>query len=302
MTKLITLLIAACLAVPTVNATPAPGLNNEHKVDKDIVFKRIGNKEIKLDLYTPALVTKGKIPLLIWVHGGAWKRGTKNDIPSKNPLLLESVLSKNYALAAIDYRLSGEATYPAAVVDINDAINYLYDNAGKYNIDVENIVMMGRSAGGHLAGLMGVTNGQQGAGIYAKPKYKVKAVVSFFGPTDLLALGVKRGKKVSLKAPVSRFLGGSPTDIPDMAKQASTIHYVDKNTPPFIQFHGTLDKQVPVGQSVSLKQELDKHGVKNQLFIEEGVGHSAAVFDSDKYVPRVIDFLALHFPSNGQNK
>ncbi|MGR5542184.1 alpha/beta hydrolase fold domain-containing protein, partial [Vibrio campbellii] len=99
-------------------------------------------------------------PLLVWIHGGAWKRGNKALLPTQNPLLLESVLSKGYAVAAVSYRLSGEVSFPEPVQDINDALNYLSENGHRYGIKADELVVMGRSAGGHLANLIGSTNNQ----------------------------------------------------------------------------------------------------------------------------------------------
>lgn len=288
---LIKIFCVSLLYVSSVNAS-------EHAmIDKDIVYKRIDGNAISLDLYTPSAHAGQPYPLLVWVHGGAWKRGSKDAIPTKNPTLLKAVLEKGYALAAVDYRLSGEAIFPAPLKDINDALNFLHDHANQYNITADKLVMMGRSAGGHLAGLVGATNSQSNIAFYTpQPKYEVKAVVSFFGPTDLLALGKKHGKKASKRSSVSRFLGDIPSNIPDIAQRASSTHYINSNTPPFIQLHGAEDRRVPVSQSQRLKSKLDEYGVDNQLFIEPGVGHSAAVFDTEKYVPRVMDFLEQHFP------
>ncbi|EGQ9977495.1 alpha/beta hydrolase fold domain-containing protein [Vibrio parahaemolyticus] len=285
-------------AMTSLLLMPFVCLAGEFNVEKDILFKTVGEREIKLDLYTPSVESNTQYPLLVWVHGGAWKRGSKDAIPEKNPLLLQSVLNEGYALASVDYRLSGEASFPQPVQDINDALNYLYDNAEKLGIKADNLVIMGRSAGGHLAGFIGATNSAYDqVDFYEPPKYKVSAVVSFFGPTDLLELSNKGGKKTSKKSSVSRFLGDVPNNIPKLAKKASTTSYVNENTPPYIQLHGTLDKRVPLSQSEILKAKLDEHGVTNQLFIEEGVGHSAPVFDTEKYVTHVLDFLNKHFPN-----
>ncbi|ELB2759914.1 alpha/beta hydrolase [Vibrio alginolyticus] len=285
-------------AMTSLLLMPFVCLAGEFNVEKDILFKTVGEREIKLDLYTPSVESNTQYPLLVWVHGGAWKRGSKDAIPEKNPLLLQSVLNEGYALASVDYRLSGEAIFPQPVQDINDALNYLYDNAEKLGIKADNVVIMGRSAGGHLAGFIGATNSAyHQVDFYEPPKYKVSAVVNFFGPTDLLELSNKGGKKTSKKSSVSRFLGDIPNNIPKLAKKASTTSYVNENTPPYIQLHGTLDKRVPLSQSEILKAKLDEHGVTNQLFIEEGVGHSAPVFDTEKYVTHVLDFLNKHFPN-----
>ncbi|CAH8234380.1 Lipase [Vibrio aestuarianus] len=297
MKKIITLLSVISLSMLAANVH-ANTLNSA-VVTKDIVFKTVQGREIKLDLYKPKLQRAQPYPLLVWVHGGAWKRGSKDAIPTNNPLLLQSVIEKGYALAALDYRLSGEATFPAPVQDINDALNFLHDHAQQYHIAADNLVMMGRSAGGHLAGLIGTTNAHGNIEFYEKPKYQVKAVVSFFGPTDLLALGNKGGKIASKKSSVSRFLGDMPSIIPEIAKQASSTTYVNQNTPPFILLHGDKDKQVPIAQSIEFKKQLDQHGVENQLLIEPDVGHSAKVFDTEQYVPAVIRFIQRYLPANG---
>ncbi|MDG2664655.1 alpha/beta hydrolase, partial [Vibrio parahaemolyticus] len=179
-------------AMTSLLLMPFVCLAGEFNVEKDILFKTVGEREIKLDLYTPSVESNTQYPLLVWVHGGAWKRGSKDAIPEKNPLLLQSVLNEGYALASVDYRLSGEAIFPQPVQDINDALNYLYDNAEKLGIKADNVVIMGRSAGGHLAGFIGATNSAYNqVDFYEPPKYKVSAVVSFFGPTDLLELSNK---------------------------------------------------------------------------------------------------------------
>ncbi|BFM48394.1 alpha/beta hydrolase [Marinomonas sp. THO17] len=292
---------AVITAVGFTNALAAQSdpSQTSYQIEKNITFKRIDNKDIKLDLYLPKANTDTKSPLLVWVHGGAWKRGSKDAIPNKNPLLLRSVLEAGYALASVDYRLSGEASFPAPVQDINDAINFLNQHANDYNIKADELVMMGRSAGGHLAGFIGATNAAYDkVDFYTHPNYKVDAVVSFFGPTDLLAMGTKNGKKVGPRSSVSMFLGSAPTDNPELAKQASSTSYINAHSPAYIQLHGDEDKRVPLSQSEHLKALLDQYGVDNELYVEQGVGHSARIFDSEKYVPTVMAFLKKHFPVN----
>ncbi|MGO2496402.1 MAG: alpha/beta hydrolase fold domain-containing protein [Vibrio litoralis] len=288
--------IISKLFVSLLMVLPFGTYANDYKVEKNMLFKTVGEREIYLDLYTPDQASSQAYPLLVWVHGGAWKRGSKDELPTKNPLLLNSALKAGYAVAAVDYRLSGEVAFPAPVQDINDGINFLHDNAQKLNIKVDHIAMMGRSAGGHLAGFIGATNSAYDkVDFYEQPKYKVDAVVSFFGPTDLLALGNKGAKKTSKKSSVSRFLGDIPSEIPDVAKQASTTTYINANTPAYIQLHGTEDKRVPLSQSELLKAKLDQFDIVNELYVEQGVGHSAPVFDTEKYVPKVMAFLKQNF-------
>lgn len=291
MKKLLKLVLLSALGLACFTASAS------YTLEKDIVFKQLDDKALKLDLYMPEATTDTKRPLLIWVHGGAWKRGSKDDIPLKNPLLLNSMIGEGYALAAVSYRLSGEASFPAPVSDINDAINYLHQHADRYNLAADNLIVMGRSAGGHLANLIGATNTHGDIDFYEKPNYKVNAVVSFFGPTDLLALGNKGNRPTTERASVSRFLGTIPSHDPELAKQASPTSYINEESPAFIMLHGDLDKQVPLEQSIMMKTLLDEHGIDNQLYIEEGVGHSAPIFDTQKYVPSVVAFVKKHLPS-----
>ena len=291
--------VIAALGLTNTQAAQNDSPDTKYQVQKNITFKQVDSKDIKLDIYLPKTNQQTKHPLLVWVHGGAWKRGSKDAIPSKNPLLLHSVLQAGYALASVDYRLSGEASFPAPVQDVNDAINFLHQHAEDYNLKADELVMMGRSAGGHLAGFIGATNAAYDkVDFYTQPNYKVKAVVSFFGPTDLLAMGTKGGKKVGPRSSVSMFLGSAPTDNPELAKQASSTSYINANSPAYIQLHGDEDKRVPLSQSEALKALLDQYDVDNELYVEKGVGHSARIFDSEKYVPTVMAFLKKHFPVN----
>lgn len=274
-----------------------------YNLHKDLLFKTVSDREVKLDLYLPTSVEKNKHPLLIWVHGGAWKRGSKDNIPQKNPLLLNSFLKEGYALASVDYRLSGETTFPAQIIDINDAINFLHSHSSEYNIDVDNIAVMGRSAGGHLAALIGATNPHKNIDFYGseeQPKYNVVSVVSFFGPTDMLRMMDKRtgAQDNTRKSPESMLLGGNPKDVPEVARQASPTFYITKESPPFILLHGDNDTKVPVSQSLILKQLLDENNIDNMLFIEKGGRHSDRVFDTDKYVSEVVSFVKKYLPNN----
>ncbi|MEM7266927.1 MAG: alpha/beta hydrolase [Pseudomonadota bacterium] len=130
-----------------------PYANLDDIKPQSIVYKTVNGKDLALDLYMPTPL--GTAPTLaVWVHGGAWMRGSKNETLSKNGNLVASLLNEGVAVAAVNYRLSGEAIYPAAPNDINDAINFLVDNSDNLKLSAEHVIMMGRSAGGHLASLL----------------------------------------------------------------------------------------------------------------------------------------------------
>tara|TARA_B000000557_G_scaffold227823_1_gene199013 strand:- start:2875 stop:3624 length:750 start_codon:yes stop_codon:yes gene_type:complete len=231
--------------------------------------------------------------LAVWVHGGAWMRGSKNETLSKNGNLVASLLNEGVAVAAVNYRLSGEAIYPAAPNDINDAINFLVDNSDNLKLSAEHVIMMGRSAGGHLASLLTTSNNDDVPFLNAKPRYRVIGMVDFFGPSDFLALRGNSGK-VDHDAPdaaEAQFLGESPLVNEALAREASPTTYIDNKTPPFIIFHGLDDGVVPATQSELLSRRLDQFGVPNELFLAKGKRHGDPVFDTDEFVSKVVNFV-----------
>ncbi|ASU23532.1 hypothetical protein CCZ37_04380 [Vibrio qinghaiensis] len=258
-----------------------------------IVYKTVNGKELALDLYLPN--QKQATPLLVWVHGGAWMRGSKDEFVTKNGQLANTLLNHGYAVAAVNYRLSSEATFPAPVADINDAINYLIDHHQQYSLKSDSVVMMGRSAGAHLAMLVATSNAHD-SGFYLaghEPRYKVSAVVDFFGPSDLVELKGNSGE-IDHDAPDSsqaKMLGKSPREDADFAKWASPTTYIDNTTPPFILFHGLNDTTVPYSQSEYLKSVLDNYNVENHLYLVEGAHHGDPIFDTEPYVVKVLDFI-----------
>ena len=269
-----------------------PYANLDDIKPQSIVYKTVNGKDLALDLYMPTPL--GTAPTLaVWVHGGAWMRGSKNETLSKNGNLVASLLNEGVAVAAVNYRLSGEAIYPAAPNDINDAINFLVDNSDNLKLSAEHVIMMGRSAGGHLASLLTTSNNDDVPFLNAKPPYRVIGMVDFFGPSDFLALRGNSGK-VDHDAPdaaEAQFLGESPLVNEALAREASPTTYIDNKTPPFIIFHGLDDGVVPATQSELLSRRLDQFGVPNELFLAKGKRHGDPVFDTDEFVSKVVNFV-----------
>lgn len=265
----------------------------------DVPYKTLANKTLAMDIYLPktdinADTVKGH-PLAIWVHGGGWKRGDKADFPTRNPNVAKALLEEGYALASINYRLSSEAQYPAPLEDSKDAVQFLLDNAKSYGIDPDRMVIMGRSAGGHLATL---TATQLTASKQTTSQPMPKAVISFFGLYDLLALEEQKPSRTSAsrKAPESLLLGNVPSAVPELAKMASPVTFVTPNTPPTLLMHGVMDKQAPVKQSLDFAVALEKNNVPHKTIIEDKARHSDPIFDSKAYVEQVMDFLKVHNP------
>lgn len=263
----------------------------------DIGYKNVGETQLTLDIYKPNKTVKDA-PLVVWIHGGAWMRGSKEAFIQKNNRLVNTLLKEGYIIASINYRLSGEATFPKPVQDCNDAINYLWKHSKDYGFNKHKIVLMGRSAGGHLAALVAASNTHNVSDFFTKPsrpKFKVKALVDFFGPSDLTTLKVNKARDPK-RSPTARFLGDVPTNKPELAKKASPVTYINKHTPPTILLHGLNDRKVQSDQSKDFKERLDAVNVINELYIVENAKHGDRIFDSEKYVTLVLNFLRTQCP------
>jgi acetyl esterase/lipase len=234
-----------------------------------------------LDLYLPAR-TNQLMPLVVWIHGGGWREGTKEPAPF-------FLLTKNgFALASINYRLSKEARFPAQIQDCAEALKWLSANARMYNIDKNRIGIWGGSAGGHLVALIGTARDAQAPEIMADLKQSargVKAACDWCGPTDLTALIAKSPKSL-LTQMVLDFLPQESVDV--WARQASPVTYANKNCPSFLIVHGDKDNVVPIEQGRELSEMLKAKGADCSFVIAEGDGHNLA---SDKNVNQVLQFF-----------
>jgi acetyl esterase/lipase len=242
-----------------------------------------------LDIYLPANA-KGKIPLVIFIHGGGWLSNDKYaDIGYMKKTVAEMV-SSGFAMASIDYRFSTQAVFPAQMLDCNRAISFLYDNADKYGFDKNRFAVMGFSAGGHLASLVGLSKNNNVTAFFmpgASKSFNLKAVVDFYGPAELILFPGFNDPK----SPEALLIGAAPIDRPDLAKAASPVTYVDKNDPPFLIIHGEKDELVSANQSRLLSSWLNVAGVKNEVIIVKGAPHFGVMFDSDEVRKKVISFL-----------
>ncbi|GAB4024015.1 alpha/beta fold hydrolase [Spirosoma koreense] len=252
-------------------------------------------KKHQLDLYLPAKAGANP-PLVVWVHGGAWMQNDKYADMSYMKNTVRSILEKGYAFASIDYRHSTTAPFPAQIQDCNQALEFLYQNAAKYGYDRNRIALMGFSAGGHLASLLALSGNNAVPAFYPtgkKPSFRIKTVVDFYGPADLLAM-LPRDAPLSDTAvanSMSHLLGASPLRRPDLAKVASPVTYIDKNDPPFLIIQGEKDESVPAAQSVLLSSWLTLAQVKNRLIVVPGAPHYGPMFDSEFNQKAIFDWL-----------
>ncbi len=221
---------------------------------KGIVYGKVGERELKLDLYEPAS-RKKPVPALVFIHGGGWSGGDRAVYKYYTVIYAQ----KGYVAATISYRFSGEAPFPAQLEDAACAVRWLRANAAAHGIDPEKIAIIGGSAGGHLAMMVGYSGDGKGlerTGGNAGVSSRVQAVVDCYGPYDLTT-------PFAQKADVVRKLvgGKSYAEAPDLYRKASPSSLISKDAPPTLILHGTLDETVPIEQSDALAARLKELGV-----------------------------------------
>jgi acetyl esterase/lipase len=247
-----------------------------------------------LDIYVPGNA-KGKLPLVVWIHGGAWNHNDKYADMGYMKNTVKEFIDNGYALASIDYRFSTTAPFPAQIQDCNQALNFLYQNADKYNLDKNRIALIGFSAGGHLASLAGLANNTNVKEFYTngmKPDFKIKCVLDFYGPSDLIAASMSTDTaENNARSSVAMLLGAVPVERPDLAKRASPVTYIDRNDPPFFIVNGEKDESVPNTLSKLLSGWLNVYGVPNELTIVPSAPHYGPMFDEPWVRQRLFHFL-----------
>jgi acetyl esterase/lipase len=285
----------AWLVLVSGTALAAP---SEPVIQKDIVFGKGGDVELKLDLATPE--GDGPFPAVVCIHGGAWQVGHR---AGHHPTI--KLLAQNgYVAVTVQYRLTPKDPFPAQVEDVKCAVRYLRANAKKLKIDPDRIAALGDSAGGHLSLLLGTldpADGLEGQGGHAGQPSKVQAVVNYYGPTDLatwapteagdnlLKLGLKKDGNALLKD----FVGTSDRKA-DVMKKASPITYVDSKDAPVLTFQGTADPLVQPQQAKVLHEALKKAGVAERLEILDRAGHGWGGPLKEKTNRITIEFLDKH--------
>ena len=248
-------------------------------------------KKHLLDVYVPP-TGKSSYPVVVWIHGGAWMLNDKYADMGYMKNTLREFIEKGYAVASIDYRWSTMAVFPAQIQDCNQALEFLYQNADKYKLDKNRIALIGFSAGGHLANLVGLSNNNNVKDFYAdgkKPHFKIKVVLDFYGPVDFLTL--KGHDSKDPHNPITLLLGGMVADNEAKAKKASPITYIDKNDPPFLIVQGEKDESVNPDQAISLSEKLKAVGVKNDLIIVPNAPHYGVMFDAENIREKIFGYL-----------
>ena len=257
----------------------------------NLVYATVNGRELKLDLYQSTMPRSAEEeeaadtessprPLLIWVHGGAWRAGSKESVP------VLPMLKMGFDIASVEYRLSPVARFPAQIHDIKAAIRYLRRHADQYGYDADRFVVAGASAGGHLAALVGVSNDVPALeGSVGDPKPQsvssdVQAAVSFYGASNLMTIlsqSTPHGLSVRVPA-LDLLLGGDPAEHAELARLASPVTHVDPDDPPLWLVHGDADPQMPIEQSEELESEYRRQQAWVDFETISGAKHGGEVF------------------------
>ena len=259
----------------------------------DLVYGEVpGYRPLELDLYLPEAAAP--VPVIVHVHGGGWRRGSRrHPLPVLGADFYDRLAAQGFAVAAIDYRLSGEARFPAPLDDVRTAIGWVGEHAAGYGLDTGRVFLWGDSAGGHLALLAALTGAT------------AHGVVAWFPVTDLARLpsDVADAGGVPDPGPGSRealLLGAPASSVPGLAREASPVSHASAAAPPVLLMHGAADDLVPPAQSIRLAEALHAAGATAELELVPGATHMwNGASDTDGIVRRSVEFLRTVTPQAG---
>lgn len=255
---------------------------------KDVIYANIDGKDLAMDIYLPSGV---KNPgLLVWVHGGAWRYGTKASFP-------KVFVQQGIAVASLDFRQSTEAPFPAAIHDIKAAIRFIRANASEYGLWSDQIIIAGESSGGHLAALVGVSNGNKylegEVGKNLNYSSDVQGIIDYYGASNLntiLSQSTPHGLSVREPA-LELLLGGLNQKNVNLKDIASPVFHVDKNDPPLLIIHGDQDNQMPINQSHELVGKYLKEDLEVYFLVVYGGGHGGDIYFSGEHLDMALGFV-----------
>jgi acetyl esterase/lipase len=271
--NLIVAAIVLCIA-PNLHAKPQTNGSPESapatRTVLDVVYKTVGAKPLKLDIYLPDQSAVSS-PLIVWIHGGGWREGSKSGVP------ILPFVSSGFAVASVEYRLSGEAPFPAQIEDVKSAIRWLRAHAKDYKLDGEHTGVIGHSAGGHLASLAGATGDGDlfATGENLQFSSAVQAVCVMSGPSDLVAMF--DGADLHRSSALVGLLGGPITEKRKLAEKASPLNHVKPGMPPYIFIHGVDDVVVPLQQAKTMIEKLEQIGATPKSILLPHTGHDVFV-------------------------
>lgn len=262
----------------------------------DLSYRQGKSAAWKLDLAYPKAVAPKPRPALVIIHGGGWREGDKSSFSSLEhwaPGNVVDFAKLGFVAATINYRLSGEAPFPAAVEDCKCAVRWLRAHANDYHIDPDRIGAFGNSAGGHLALLLGMAGkgaGLEGDGPYREYSSLVQAVVSDSGPVDL---DFKKPANSGLSRVMAQFMGGPAETLAERTRKASPVSYSAGAVPPLLLIYGTVDSQVTVGPVDEWVVALQRAGAKDVTYLRLGLANHCpySLGKTEHLFPLVDDFF-----------
>lgn len=278
------------MSAGSLDAAPrVPGAVSHRGV---VYVERPGFRPLLLDAHVPEGAA-GPAPWVLWIHGGGWESGDRRWTPDHWPdgWLYAELVARGIGVVSVDYRLSAEATWPAPLDDVRDALAFVRARSAELGLDPGRVGVAGESAGGHLAAMLALTAAEGTAG--AEP---VQAAAILYGVTDLTTLADLQHLAPDADrdaSPEARLLGGRPEDVPDLARTASPVHHATADAPPTLLISGDRDALVPVVQTHRLASALREAGARDvEVEVVEGADHCFWEVDPLPPLTRVVEFLA----------
>lgn len=264
-------------------------------MDADVTYAQVDqwfghtSRDLKMDVIYPFGELDKKWPCIVWICGGGW---LQMDQHAHIPMMVDLVRA-GFVVASVEYRDSNQAVFPAQLEDIKAAIRYLKVKGARYHIDADRIGVMGESAGGHLAALVGVTGHLEAfdVGDYQEVDSRVKAACPWYLPSDFSKM-LRAEEGLTALLPESRLIGADAASRLDLVQQASPLNYVTASAPPFLLIHGTKDGLVPFNQSELMYEALEKKGVQVDLIAVEGADHADMYFYQKPLMDEIIEFFS----------
>jgi acetyl esterase/lipase len=265
----------------------------------ELVASVLGYRDLTLDLLRPA--GDEPVPVIVWIHGGAYFCGTHRTLPEplQESRLDERLVAAGFSVARVSYRFSAEARFPAQLLDVRAAIRWLRRNADRFTLDASRLGVWGESAGGHLAALACLAPDvpfADGADPDVGVQADMQAGVIWYAPSDLLTMQEQNRADSDIDhnapdSPAGLLLGAPVMEVKDAARAASPVTYARGDAPPMLLMHGAKDRVVPVGQSEELHEALLTCGANSRLTIVEGADHCFGGVDLDPLVEQAIAFF-----------
>ncbi|QDT02187.1 Carboxylesterase NlhH [Rubripirellula lacrimiformis] len=302
--RLIITLLTAVLSTNAATAQHAPDEQKETRRPQsakyletngerqlEVVYKKVGRKELKLDLYYPTAKPGEKCPVVVFTHGGGWAAGNRYKAASGSfAVVFQRLLEEGFAVAPVTYRLAKKDSNVAmrdCVIDCKDAVRYLAKNSESLGIDAGKICVMGDSAGGHIAQMLLLASAEQlpGDKNLASASYKMLAGVSWYGPSDFEKTGLfNHDDRADFRDRFGPRILGSDTGPSDKRKryrEVSPINYLSKDSPPLLMIQGDKDTTIPVKHAHHMQQKADATKAPLEVMIIKNAGHNWRKVDAD---------------------